>query len=124
MLPAPTTEEGGYELGRMLVAMPDRPSAIILAQETLAIGLYRSLAEHGLEPGRDMSVIGFRQNPSTRFLSPALTCFSFSLRDLGERLGEALVAIMRGTEDGSQPPHQLWPMTLVAGGSDGPAGRS
>ncbi len=116
----PNTEAGGYQLGQDLLAIRDRPTAVILVQETLAIGLYRSLGEAGLEPGRDLSVIGFRQNPTCRFLSPSLTCFSLSLQELGVRLGEVLVDVMhRGPfETDPEPIRQLWPMTLVPGQSD------
>ncbi len=116
----PNTEAGGYQLGQDLLAIRDRPTAVILVQETLAIGLYRSLGEAGLEPGRDLSVIGFRQNPTCRFLSPSLTCFSLSLQELGIRLGEVLVDVMhRGPfETDPEPIRQLWPMTLVPGQSD------
>jgi DNA-binding LacI/PurR family transcriptional regulator len=116
----PNTEAGGYELGQRLLAMPERPTSVILVQETLAIGLYRSLSEAGLEPGRDLSIIGFRQNPSCCFLSPALTCFSLSLQALGASLGEVLVGLMGQGPSRSdpQPVRQLWPMTLVSGESD------
>lgn len=120
ILRVPNTEAGGYELGRSLLALRDRPTAVILVQETLAVGLYRSLGDAALEPGRDLSIIGFRQNPTCRFLSPSLTCFSLSLQELGARLGEALVAVMREGGGGREPVRELWPMTLVAGGSDGP----
>jgi DNA-binding LacI/PurR family transcriptional regulator len=122
----PNTEAGGYQLGQDLLAIQDRPTAVILVQETLAIGLYRSLGEASLEPGRDLSVIGFRQNPTCRFLSPSLTCFSLSLQELGVRLGEVLMNVMhRGpSEADPEPVRQLWPMTLVPGQSDQLTGSS
>jgi len=122
VLRVPNTEAGGYELGRNLLAIRERPTAVILVQETLAVGLYRSLSEAGVEPGRDLSVIGFRQNPTCRFLSPSLTCFSLSLQELGVRLGEVLIDVMgRGPSQADlEPVRQLWPMTLVPGESDKP----
>jgi DNA-binding LacI/PurR family transcriptional regulator len=119
----PNTEIGGYDLGRELLAIDDRPTSVVLAQETLAIGLYRSLSEAGLDPGRDLSVIGFRQNPTCRFLSPSLTCFSLSLQELGVRLGEALVEVIDRSPSQIDPDSisEVWPMTLVAGESDRPA---
>ncbi len=68
-------------------------------------------------PGRDLAVIGFRESPSRRFLSPALTCFRMSLRDLGIGLAESLLASCRPTP--TTYPHgvvnKIWPMELVAG---------
>jgi DNA-binding LacI/PurR family transcriptional regulator len=115
-----SSEAGGYQIGSDLLALAERPTAILLVYELLAIGLYRRLNEGGLTPGRDLAVIGFREGPQARFLSPTLTCFRISLHDLGVTLGESLLAAL--------PAHQtifpagivqkIWPLELVAGESD------
>ena len=94
-------------------------TAVVLVNETIAIGLYRGLQEAGVMPGRDIAVIG-RHSPNSNFLSPRLTSFRLSLHDLGEALAEALLATM---PDYAQHYPQgvtrkLWPMTLVEGESD------
>lgn len=119
---AASTEQGGYQIAHEVLAMKDRPTAIVLIYEIMAMGIYRRLNEAGLVPGKDIAAIGFRESPLARFLSPALTCFRMSLRDLGIGLGEALLA--------SMPPyaelyphgivHKIWPMELVPGESDQP----
>ena len=111
------SRSGGFELGEMLLARKARPSAVILVQETMAPGLYHRLGEVGLQPGLDMAVIGFRENPVCEFLTPALTCFRVNLPAYGERLASLLCERMAG----GATSHELWPMTLVPGGSDGPA---
>ncbi len=113
------TETGGYELGQALLSMAERPTAVILAQATQAIGLYRCLKEASLEPGRDLAIIAFRQSPACRFLTPSLTCFGVSLRELGARLGEILIQEMPSGQSRTMAEGrcQLWPMALVEGGS-------
>lgn len=117
---AGSSEAGGYQLGNELLAMRERPTAVLLIYELMAIGLYRRLAEAGLQPGRDMAVIGFRESPLSKFLSPTLTCFRISLRDLGISLGESLLASMPAFADiyPDGVVHKLWPMELVEGESD------
>ena len=70
--------------------------------------------------GKDFAVIGFRESPLARFLSPALTCFRMSLRDLGISLGESLLAAMPAYAH--IYPHgivnKIWPMELIPGESD------
>ena len=66
-----------------MLRMRDRPTAVILIYELMAIGLYRRLSEAGLSPGRDIAVDRLPRVPASRFLSPTLTCFRLSLRDLG-----------------------------------------
>jgi DNA-binding LacI/PurR family transcriptional regulator len=85
-------EDAGYDLVDEMAALPDPPTAILLIFETLAIGIYRRLAELGKIPGRDLAIIGFRDEPTVRFLVPSLTCFSAPLHDLGEDLARALLS--------------------------------
>ena len=117
---AASSELGGYQIGHELLSLPEPPTAVVLIYELMAIGLYRRLGEAGLQPGKDMAVIGFRQSPLARFLSPTLTCFRVSLRELGISLGESLLASMPDYAD-TYPQgivHKVWPLELVAGESD------
>ncbi|MGI4748679.1 MAG: substrate-binding domain-containing protein [Janthinobacterium lividum] len=116
-----TDESGGYEAVDTLLGLTDPPTALILNGETMPVGAYRRLHEAGKRPGRDMSLIGVRETPASRGLSPSFTCFTLSLHDLGRDLAEALLLAMTPDDDGlSAPPVQrLWPMTLVEGTSDG-----
>jgi DNA-binding LacI/PurR family transcriptional regulator len=86
----------------------------------MAIGAYRRLNEAGLVPGKDLAIITFREPPLARFLSPSLTCFRMSLRDLGVSLGESLLAAM--PDFASTYPNgvvnKIWPLELVPGESD------
>lgn len=117
---ARSSEHGGYTIGNTLLAMENRPTAIVLVYEMMAIGLYRRLSEAGLMPGRDLAVVGFREGPQAQFLSPALTCFRMSLRDLGMALAEGLLATMPEYAETypQSATHKLWPMELVEGESD------
>jgi DNA-binding LacI/PurR family transcriptional regulator len=115
-----STEQGGYQLAHQILATPSRPSAVLLVYELMAIGAYRRLNEAGLTPGRDLAIVTFREPPMARFLSPSLTCFRMSLRDLGISLGESLLAAM--PDYASSYPHgvvnKIWPLELVSGESD------
>jgi DNA-binding LacI/PurR family transcriptional regulator len=115
------SEDGGYEFGGRLMEMRDPPTAALLVNEYMVVGLYRRLREAGLAPGSDLSIIGFQEEPSAHFLSPRVTCFRSALRGLGARLGESLIAAIQGNGAGtSAPVQEVWPMELVAGESDGP----
>ena len=113
-------QEGGYRLGEMLLAMPERPTALLLVHVSTTVGLYRRLTEAGVAPGKDLAIIGFQDEPSGRFLSPRLTAFRSDLDALGVRLGEAMLAAMPEHADGqrAEPLREVWPMEFVAGESD------
>ena len=112
-------EAGGYGIAQKIVEAKDRPTAIVLSNESSVNGLYRGLMEQGILPGRDIAVIG-RDSPQSQYLSPTLTGFHQSLHDLGVALGEALLASMPQYAD-AYPlgvVRKLWPVTLIAGESD------
>ncbi len=116
-----SSEQGGYQAAHELLLLDDRPTAIILIYELMAIGLYRRLTEAGVIPGRDLAVIGFREEPRAKFLQPTLTCYRMSLRDLGVELAETLLATMPAYAPfyPKGACNTIWPLELVPGESDG-----
>jgi DNA-binding LacI/PurR family transcriptional regulator len=115
---ASPNEAGGYRVGRDLALHPDRPSAIVVLNDGSVTGVFHGLEEAGLTPGTDIAVIGLH-SPQARYLSPRLTCFDLSLRDLGIALAETLLASMPAYAAlyPNAAHRQLWPMTLIDGDS-------
>ncbi|REC95881.1 substrate-binding domain-containing protein [Kushneria indalinina] len=109
-------ENGGSQAVAALMALDDRPTALLLSYEAIAMGVYSELREAGLVVGQDLSVIGFRHNPQLRFLSPGLTAYEIPLAALGQALADGILAVLRG-EPG---PTLIWPGTLHATASIGP----
>ena len=118
------SDSGGYEIGQRIAAMPNtqRPTGFILTNEMMTVGLYRGLSDSGLEPGKDFAIIG-RDSPHAHYLTPKLTCYRLSLRDLGISLAESLLATMPGFSE--QYPlgtvRKVVPLELVEGDSDNAA---
>ncbi|WP_246060519.1 LacI family DNA-binding transcriptional regulator [Nocardioides dongxiaopingii] len=69
-----------------------RPSAFVCASDTLAMGVLHTLAERGLQPGRDIAVAGFDDSQVAQVVHPGLT----SVR---QPLEEVAVAVVRSLED-------------------------
>jgi len=117
---ASSSEQGGYQIADELLKLKQRPTAVLLNYELMAIGLYRRLYDAGVQPGRDIAVVGFREEPQARFLTPTLTCFRLELRDLGVALAESLLATLPAF--GASYPHviaqKVWPLELIPGESD------
>lgn len=113
-------EDGGYQLAQEFLALPARPTAMVLVDEATVLGFYRGLQEAGLRPGTDVAVIG-QFSPRAQYLSPSLTCFRPALRELGISMAETLISTIPDFEDRyPQAPRQmLWPMILEEGESDG-----
>jgi len=112
--------EGGHAIAASIAAMANPPTAIVLSNEALAPSLYQGLKSHGKLPGRDIAIIGFRDNPRARYLTPSLTSHSFSLTELGGAVAETLLAGMpayAGLYPG-QDGNKIWPLAFVPGDSD------
>jgi LacI family transcriptional regulator len=66
-----------YEQGRILTRRildeKERPTALVIANDTMATGVLSLLQESGLSIPSDMSLIGFNDLPSVKFLNPPLT---------------------------------------------------
>lgn len=114
------SEPGGVDLAGQILKLKDRPSAIITCSEPVVTGLYSALAHAGLRPGQDLSVIGFRDNPQRRYLSPPPSCFELALDRLGVAIAEAITEVATSKVPSASPPLRLtWPMQFRVTGSIG-----
>lgn len=96
--------EGTFEFGReaasrlLSLAPADRPTAIVALNDTQAIGALHAAREHGLEVGRDLSIIGFDDAPMSQYLLPPITTIRQPIREAGRKCVEILLALMRGEQ--------------------------
>ena len=115
-------EQGGYDLAEKIFSFDDPPTAAFVIGEMNAIGLYRRMRELHKQPGRDLAIIAFRDEPAIRVLAPTITKFDLSLHDLGVAVAEAVLAQLPAYR--ARYPlgivQKRWPMALTAGESDGP----
>jgi DNA-binding LacI/PurR family transcriptional regulator len=94
----------GYQLGRQLAADP-QVTAVLCANDQMALGVLRALAEGGRRVPDDVSVVGFDDIPEAEYFSPPLTTMRQDFNELGRRALRLLVQkIAGGRADGPQPP--------------------
>lgn len=103
-----------------LLALREPPSAIFVVSENGPVGVYAALRAAGLEPGRDVSVIGSRETAASALLDPPLTCFSLDLQRLGEAFANMLVRSMKDEVGEAGDRSVLWPFETIEGRSDHP----
>ena len=115
-------EPNGYRRMQQMLAMPQRPDAVLTSSLLLAMGVARALQEAGLKPGRDVSIIthddrfSFLQDISA---VPMFTATRSSIRDAGRRCAEMIIDL--ANHPGHAPIQELWEAELVVGASTGPA---
>ncbi|MFD0672530.1 LacI family DNA-binding transcriptional regulator [Cohnella sp. GCM10027633] len=92
ILPAGFHEEGGYEAIRAFLAEgKSLPTAIVMANDSVAFGAIRALKERGIEVPRDVSVIGFDDHALSARHQPALTTLRVGFAGVLEQLTASLV---------------------------------
>ncbi|MBL0385709.1 LacI family DNA-binding transcriptional regulator [Tumebacillus sp. ITR2] len=96
------TEDGGKSAMKQMLELDERPTAVFCAGDMMAIGAMGAIRESGLEPGRDISVIGFDDIAYAKYLN--LTTIAQHKEELGS---QAAVALLKLIEDPSQSPPVL-----------------
>ncbi|MGU3356383.1 LacI family DNA-binding transcriptional regulator [Microbacterium sp. M4A5_1d] len=106
---------GRRAVSRMLAEPRVRPTALVCANDALAVGAYQALHHAGLGVPTDVSVIGFDGSPYARAVEPELTSIALPHIELGRRAAAMLAA------PGDSPRLERVPMPIRAGGSVGVA---
>lgn len=112
----------GERATRSLLARRHRPTAIVAANDMLALGCYSALEMSGLLCPDDVSIVGFNDMPFMDRLDPPLTTVRIPHYEIGER---AAALLLDHLEDPQAPTQQvtLTP-TLVVRASTGPVSRA
>ncbi|WP_172328175.1 LacI family DNA-binding transcriptional regulator [Mangrovicoccus sp. HB161399] len=122
VLRVPRDPEGAVTALAQWQSMADRPGATVMTDSLWAIGFYHALRGAGLEPGRDLALIGFLESRQTRFLSPALACYRFDHAAIGRALARRLLGeLPRRDQAEARTVPQLFRGSFVAGASSGGA---
>ncbi|EOD00904.1 LacI family DNA-binding transcriptional regulator [Caldisalinibacter kiritimatiensis] len=67
------TAEDGYKLMKEALQKEEVPTAFFIANDTMATGAIRALYEANLKVPDDISIIGFNDNATSKFLVPPLS---------------------------------------------------
>ena len=76
---------GGHDQAVELMRLPNPPTAIFCASDRMALGVYEALKEMGLRIPTDVSVVGFDDDPLSRYLEPPLTTIRVPHDEMGRR---------------------------------------
>lgn len=82
----------GYEMTRRALGGPIRPTACLAANNFIAIGALKALAEAGLVVPGDMALVGFDDLPPALVVDPFLTVAVQPAYDMGRQATELLLA--------------------------------
>ena len=111
--------EDSYQAARQLLALPARPTALLVINDLLAIGALRAIRDLNLYVPQDISVFGYDDIPLAKYLTPRLSTAS---KD-GEKTGrEAMRLVLARLQDPDRPPQEVrLPARVILRESTGPA---
>jgi len=110
------TARSGYELGERLLAL-EGVTAVLAANDQMALGLLRRVHEAGLDVPHDLSVVGFDDIPESAYFTPPLTTVRQDFGELGRRCLHLLLARIEGE---GTPSRVVVAPELVVRASTGP----
>jgi DNA-binding LacI/PurR family transcriptional regulator len=113
------TATSGHRIGGLLAADPS-VTAVFAANDQMALGLLRALADAGRGVPGDVSVVGFDDVADAADYRPPLTTVRQDFTALGTRAVDVLVS---GIEGAARPAPETIPARLVVRESTGPSPR-
>lgn len=111
---------GGYRAMAALLSLPQPPSAVFAADDTMAIGALKAAADRHWAVPADVSVVGFDDVKIAAYLHPALTTVHQPIEQIGRKAVELLLAMVRAKEVPAPAPHLLIEPELVVRDSCAP----
>ncbi len=110
------TAEGGARATHDLLALGEPPTAIVYANDLMAISGMSAALDAGLTLPDQLSIIGFDDIPLAAHVRPALTTVRQDAANWGRAAGRSLVALVEGEPP---PTVALAPATFVERSSTG-----
>lgn len=105
------TVERALACASMLLALPDRPTALFCTNDTIAIGAMKAALRAGLRIPEDIAIVGFDDSEISRLVEPELTTVRVDKTAMGRIAAECLVAQIEG--DAPQKQILQTPVELV-----------
>lgn len=111
-------QEGGFETARRLMEKRPDLTAIMAANDRMAMGAISYLHSKGLQVPGDVSVMGVDDIPAAPFTSPTLTTIKHDLSEVGRQSFRKVLALFKGEIESCR---ELLPASLLKRDSTGPA---
>jgi LacI family transcriptional regulator len=101
--------DSGYQAGRDLMAMAERPTAIFAGNDIMAMGAMYAFQEAGMKIPEDIAVVGYDDRDFAAWTRPPLTTVRMPSYEMGQAAARSLLQQLAGEEleDSTQIPGTL-----------------
>lgn len=97
----PPTERDGYQAGCEMLALSDRPTALLVGSSNLSMGVARAVRQSEVSVPRDMSLIVYGDSQWGELYSPTLTTVKVPYREMGLSVASSVASILSPDDDAS-----------------------
>ncbi len=81
----------GWLATKKLLEKGNKPTAIVAGSDTLSVGVIGAISSMGLKVPKNISVIGFNNEPGSESLNPPLTTMEYDDYGMGQEVAEAII---------------------------------
>lgn len=85
------TYEGGYQATSQLLKAAQRPTALFISNESMAVGALKCLFDAGVKVPQDIAVVTVGDPPFAAYTNPALTTMALPVEEAGRIAARLLV---------------------------------
>jgi LacI family transcriptional regulator len=96
------TQRGGHAAMNALLELSPPPTAVVACNDLMALGAISAAQKRGLVVGCDVAITGFDDIPLAEHSHPPLTTIHQPVYDIGRRICDMLVQLVRGEEPGER----------------------
>ncbi len=118
VVPGDFSVESGHAAATELLRRTPAPSAIFCFSDQMALGALAACRDVGIRVPDALSIVGFDDLASSRYLTPPLTTIRQPMREIGARAVNLLLAIIENVD---VPLQQTLDFSLMVRGSTGAA---
>lgn len=93
------TSQCGYEVTKDILKMKERPTALFMGNDSMAVGAYKAISEAGLSIPNDISVVGINNQSSASYMIPALTTVKIQSEYLGSAAVDLILEKVNGVRE-------------------------
>ncbi len=104
--------KAGYEQFRRLWAMDDRPEAVLICDDFMALGATQAMVELGLQPPRDLTVMVLTNRGSGLVFPLPVIALELDSEPVGAAVADMALRLMRG-ETVKNPHWEVKPSTRI-----------
>lgn len=108
--------ESGDRAATKLLALPDRPTAIVASSEQMTLGALHVAHRLGLNVPNDLSLVSFDDTPVMKASVPAMTAITQPVAAMAAKASDLLIAAAAGRINDGDDAHIL-PFSLAVRGS-------